>query len=105
MTISHEERLARIAARRAALAGKFVIRSMSTTDYTPTTPVRPYHIYLKPAHERSFAYWAQFGAQIFDSAEEAQAEADRIKLSGYDIAPADGSGPTFWEIRDTKRVA
>jgi hypothetical protein len=103
MTRTPEDRAAaqaRIAARIEALRSKFVIRSMSTTDARPGHPVEPYHIYLLPPHERLGAYWSnQFRAMTFDSAADAQAEADRVNLKGYDIAPCDGSAPNYWDRR------
>lgn len=93
-------------------AAEFVIRSMSTTDYRPADrwgpeqrPV-PYHIYLKPIGQRSGAFWANHTvhAMKFASIEEAQAEADRINLSDYEIS-AIGDPTTFWDNRDAQRAA
>ncbi len=80
---------------------QFVIRSMSTTD-AGAGPITPYHVYLLEAAKRAGAYWqvTMIHAAKFDSVEEAQAEADRSKLSGsYDIVPTDFAAqglPDFW---------
>lgn len=88
---------------------KFVIRSMSTTDYRPawrsgTTFVpeqlpQPYHIYLLEREKRTGAYWSGLhGAMKFETEEAAQAEIDRYSLTNCDIVPVDHSKLlNFWE--------
>ena len=49
---------------------RYVIRSMSTTDFEPYSHerVRPDHIYLMRPELRGRAYWSDLGdAQRFDS--------------------------------------
>lgn len=79
----------------------YVIRSMSTTDYVVGSPdkVVPYHVYLLPPEERCRAYWSTaFRAQKFATPQAAQAEADRLKLNGGQIVPADFDGPDYWDL-------
>lgn len=91
----------------------FVIRSMSTTDFTPARRIgntvipaqqaQPYHIFLKEAGKRHGAYWARSGdIARFETVEEAEAEAQRAKVTGYDIVPVDfvAQGlPNYWDAR------
>jgi hypothetical protein len=58
----------------------FVITTVSTTDYTPTTPIETYDIYLKPVGQRTSAWWSPHAsdAQMWETREEAQAEWDRV---------------------------
>lgn len=64
---------------------KFVIRSMSTTDYVcaghgrPEQKPEPYHIYLVKPENRAGAWWRNWigDAMKFDTMEAAQAEIDR----------------------------
>jgi hypothetical protein len=108
MTQSREER---IKALRAVLQKKWVVRSMSTTDFRPARGPNhpgqipePFHIYLLPSMERSGAYWADRSrAQLFDSPQEAEAEANRCLPADsavrVNIAPAlDDDMPTYWEL-------
>lgn len=89
---------------------KFVIRSMSTTDYrmayrsgatfVPEQKPVPYHVYLMPLEKRRGAYWNRFlgDAMTFETVEAAQAEIDRCDLTSCDIAPYDHSNlPAYWE--------
>lgn len=97
------------------MGAEFVIRSMSTTDYRPamrcgTTLIpeqkpQPYHIYLKPVGQRSGAYWANHIGQAmrFANVAEAQAEADRISLPGYEISAVDDP-TTYWDNRAALRA-
>ena len=82
----------------------YVVRSMSTTDYRPGGDrVVPYHIYLMKPEARTGAYWNQgiYHAQRFASPQQAEAEAVRLKLANWDVAPFDhGAMPDFWELRD-----
>lgn len=96
----------------------FVIRSMSTTDYRPARrcgntviPAQqsePYHIFLIEAGKRTGAYWTRCGdIARFDTVEEAQAEADRARVTGYDIVPIDFAQqglPSYWEANWGKVV-
>ena len=89
---------------------KFVIRSMSTTDYVPAyrsgadrvpeqKPV-PYHVYLMPAEKRRSAFWNRFlgDAMTFETVEAAQAEIARHGLTSCDVVPYDHSNlPAYWE--------
>lgn len=82
----------------------FIVRSMSTTDYTGPGTVRPYHIYLRRPELRKGAYWAWKGeAQQFATKEEAQAEINRALGKpqyghGPQIVPFnDEKLPTYWE--------
>src|SRR5215831_19646157 len=91
--------------RRLGSDGKYVVRSMSTSDWNGRDPVVPYHIYLLPPTERAGAYWASyFRAQLFDTPQAAEAEARRSLKSDYwnwDVVPANHeSCPDFWELRD-----
>lgn len=90
---------------------EFVIRSMSTTDYRPADrwgpeqkPV-PYHIYLKPIDKRASAFWTNhtIDAMKFANVADAQAEADRINLTNYEIS-AIGNPTNFWDNRDARRA-
>lgn len=95
------------------MATKFVIRSMSTTDYRPAyrrgdyfepaQQPKPYHIFLKEAGKRHGAYWASYGdIARFETAEEAEAEAKRANVTGYDIVPQDFAAqglPNCWDAR------
>lgn len=89
---------------------KFVIRSMSTTDYrmayrsgttfVPEQKPEPYHVYLMPAEKRRGAWWNRFlgDAMTFETVEDAQAEIDRHGLTSCDVAPYDHSNlPAYWE--------
>jgi hypothetical protein len=97
---------------------RYVIRSMSTTDARPGQHVVPYHIYLAPPSERAGAYWRNtvYGAQKFDTLEEAQEELARCQAvsertwrsqgwkhavpSFGQIVPEDHRGlPAYWEYR------
>ena len=82
---------------------KYVIRSMSTSDYNGRDPVIPYQIFLLPREQRRGAYWARSGAQIFDTLEEAEADWLRIWpegkcLGSMDIAPLGHPVPVWEEI-------
>ena len=91
----------------------FVIRSMSTTDYSPAyrsgnaiVPAqqpKPYHVYLMPVGQRARAYWSSlFHAMRFGTEAEAQDEIDRCNLTGCDIAPEDHTligFPDYWVRR------
>lgn len=97
----------------------FVIRSMSTTDFSPARrcgtmfiPAQkstPYHIFLREPAKHAGAYWAGFfEAQRFDTEEAAQAEAARISLLGYDIAPVNFTEtgfPNYWDRRSAAKEA
>jgi hypothetical protein len=96
---------------QAKYDGKWVVRSMTTTDWVPAYgPGRPeqkpepYHIYLLPYLERRGAYWADIGrAELFDSPQAAETEAKRClspeSAARVDIVPALDRGiPTYWEL-------
>lgn len=97
-----------------ATTTEFVIRSMSTTDYRAamrcgTTLIseqkpKPYHIYLKPVGLRAGAFWANHivHAMRFANVAEAQAEAERVGLNGYEISATDDP-TTYWGNRDDQR--
>jgi hypothetical protein len=59
-----------------------------STDYDwrhPETSVRPFHVYLMPAHERRGAYWSYiWDAQRFATREEAVEEAKRSLTTSWD---------------------
>lgn len=89
---------------------KFVVRSMTTTDYRPQYGQlpSPYHVYLLKPERRIGAYWcaSQHDVQLFDTVEAAQAEIDRCLKRHfsyeplYDIVPQDDRAvPTFWDAR------
>lgn len=88
---------------------KFVIRTMTTTDWRPGQHITPYHLYLRPAHERTSAYWVSYGKRAeFDSIEEAEAEIeawlrnDKTGTRRPDIVPVnDRDVPTYWDARKT----
>lgn len=81
---------------------KYVVRSMSTTDYCLGGPaIRQYHIYLLPRAERKGAYWATYGAQVFDTPQEAEAEAKRSlpRDDHWQIAPLnDTTMMDYWDL-------
>lgn len=92
----------------------FVIRSMSTTNYTtayrdalgiliPAQQPRPYHVYLRPVSKRTGAYWAGiYEAMTFGSETEALEEIERCALTSCDVAPVDHEArglPAYWEAR------
>lgn len=91
---------------------KFVIRSMTTTDYDPLnarTP-KPFHIYLMPEHKRTRAYWSgPYDALQFDTAEAAYAEIAKLGLARRcppEVVPAqDGDVPAFWDRTAADRRA
>lgn len=105
---------ARIVHARAKAAGRFVIRSMSTTDAYRGQQSKPFHIYLKKRECRAGAYWTSgFGERMeFDSIEAAQAEIDAYlpRKAAYepvpDIVPVvDMDVPTYWDARKVgKRI-
>lgn len=89
---------------------KFVVRSMSTTNYQPAMRCgdklipaqqpKPYHVYLLEVAKRIGAYWSSspFSAMTFETEEAAQAEIDRCGLTSCDIVPVDHSKlPNFWD--------
>ncbi len=89
---------------------KFVVRSMSTTNYYPAFRSggklipeqlpQPYHVYLLEVAKRIGAYWSSspFSAMTFETEEAAQAEIDRCELTTCDIVPVDHSHlPNFWD--------
>lgn len=99
-----------------AVTDRFLIRSMSTTDYDPRSnqPVIPYHIYLMSPEKRGRAYWSRSKADaaIFPTEAAALAERARILRPGdrSEVTPFDDSGlPTYWESQkareDAKKVA
>lgn len=91
---------------------KFVIRSMSTTDYVigrPGYPAQqpvPYHIYLKRRELRSGAYWTTFMPDVatFDSIEDAIAHGKAsLRDERFDVVPFAPNDsvrvPTYWDAR------
>jgi hypothetical protein len=83
---------------------KYVIRSMSTTDYDVRTGQgsEPFHIYLMPSAKRAGAYWGgKFAGEVFDTPQAADVEAKRSLPDGrYQIAMLDDrTMPTYWELR------
>lgn len=82
----------------------YIIRSMTTTDYTMHNPiVRPYHIFLLKREKRSGAFWSTSlrDAQTFATQEEAIEEINRYNLSSAQIVPADQPNqlPAYWDWR------
>ncbi len=97
---------------------RYVIRSMSTTDWRPGQQVVPYHIYLLPSRERGGAWWSSshYRAERYETLEDAQVElaalnarqerswrsqgwTGPVPTSGQ-IVPEDARGlPSFWEYR------
>jgi hypothetical protein len=83
------------------VARKFIIRSMSTTDYVmayrsggeliPEQKPVPYHVFLRRPDKRQSAFWSRFQneAMTFATAEDAQVEAHKIELTSFDIVPSD----------------
>jgi hypothetical protein len=99
---------------RARYADKWVIRSMSTTDYqwgAGAKPVTPYHIYLMRPECRGSAWWSacRFETALFDSPQAADAEARMLfakHREHWDVVPAlDGDIPTYWDIQEMNREA
>ena len=89
---------------------KFVIRSMSTTDYrmayrsgntfVPEQKPIPYHVYLMPVEKRRGAYWNRhlLDAMAFDTIEDAHNEIARCELTSCDVVPYEHSNlPLYWE--------
>ena len=86
---------------------RYVIRSMSTTDFEPYShePVRPYHIYLMRPELRGRAYWSDLGdAQRFDSYRKAEARSV-VCSPRTTAAPRTSSPRTIAPIRPTGRSA
>jgi hypothetical protein len=91
---------------------RYVIRSMSTTDFEPYShePVRPYHIYLMRPELRGRAYWSNLGdAQRFDSYRKAEAEERRLfpeddRRTANIVPEDDRAYPTYWEISNMNRA-
>lgn len=81
----------------------YVIRSMSTTDATPSNNPTPYHIYLLKPEKRVGAYWArhQIDAATFDTIDAAMAHGDlALTDKRFDVVPRrDSDVPTYWDAR------
>lgn len=94
---------------------RYVIRSMSTSDWNGRDPVVPYHIYLLKPERRAGAWWTRSflrsDVMTFDTLEEAQEELARcqaitdernkefnFKPTFGQIVPEDARGlPSYWE--------
>lgn len=80
---------------------KYVIRSMSTSDWDGRNPVIPYHIYLMKPHRRAYAWWTASGDDImhFDTLEAAEAEWRKLwpdgRMGRCDIAPLNHPVPVW----------
>jgi len=98
---------------------KFVIRSMSTTDYDPRSGSKPepYHLYLARSECRGGAYWrSRFSSEImtFESIEDALCHGEnhlnklddwsiRHGNDRFDVVPfVDKDVPTYWDARAGK---
>jgi hypothetical protein len=87
-------------------ATKYVVRSMTTTDFDIVRGIAPvpYHVYLMPCKQRAGAYWSSiYRAQTFATIAEAEAEIDRAFTNRDkwwrrpEIAPVnDRDVPTYW---------
>ena len=96
---------------------KFVIRSMTTTDFdwrAHTKKVTPYHLYLMKPECRRGAYWSTRNSDtmLFDSIEAALDHGKaalnknddwsiRMSNDNWDVVPLDDRElPTFWDVRN-----
>jgi len=97
---------------------KFVIRSMSTTDFTlpyrsggkivPGQKSTPYHIYLMRPEKRVGAWWSTspIDRQVFETEAEAQEVFDKlfgnhVWYSQPQVCPIDATD-TFWDYQDVR---
>ena len=85
---------------------KYLIRSMSTTDYAPqyNQYPQPFHIYLKkPERRRPHDCWSVYcgDLQLFNSIDDALVHgAAVLGDERFDVVPViDLDLPTYWEAR------